>query len=274
MLLPIKDWTSEPGFIIYYHGFPNFGGGIVKSTFAIESNTVPQLVSQDTKPLPNDYESSFVAQSAMNPVAQNEFVITLIQDEDKELLDPQRIAHTRDGGDNFIDYSADLSDVLQAIIWSADGRYIYAVDASGDVARCRDFICEYRGTLPGGDSRENNFPRHLAVDTSNRDRLFAVTSNRDDFYNPRVVMSENGGRGWRDITGEGSLVETSSTGGAVTYIVDRVAVGTSNGVLVPNETGEEWELLAPGLPKVPIYDMVYDPTDDRLIIATLGRGVW
>jgi hypothetical protein len=68
-------------------------------------------------------------------------------------------------------------------------------------------------------------------------------------------------------------------GGSVVYIsnsagpVNTVAVGTSNGVLVPDGTNS-WRVLAAGLPTVAVLDMVYDETDDLLVVATLGRGVW
>jgi hypothetical protein len=54
--------------------------------------------------------------------------------------------------------------------------------------------------------------------------------------------------------------------------VNTVAVGTSNGVLVPSGVG--WKRLAPGLPKVAISQMVYEPMDDTLVVALYGRGVW
>jgi hypothetical protein len=55
--------------------------------------------------------------------------------------------------------------------------------------------------------------------------------------------------------------------------VNTVAVGTSNGVLVPDGS-DSWRVLVAGLPTVAVLDMVYDETDDLLVVATLGRGVW
>jgi hypothetical protein len=49
-----------------------------------------------------------------------------------------------------------------------------------------------------------------------------------------------------------------------------VAYGTSNGVLIPDGgLGVGWKVLLTGLPKVTtIMDMVYDETDDLLVVAT------
>jgi hypothetical protein len=35
-----------------------------------------------------------------------------------------------------------------------------------------------------------------------------------------------------------------------------------------------WKLLATDLPKVPVMDMLYEATSDKLVLVTLGRGVW
>jgi len=32
--------------------------------------------------------------------------------------------------------------------------------------------------------------------------------------------------------------------------------------------------LGDNLPNAPVYDMVYDVTDDVLVVGTLGRGAW
>jgi hypothetical protein len=54
-----------------------------------------------------------------------------------------------------------------------------------------------------------------------------------------------------------------------------VAYGTSNGVLIPDGgLGVGWKSISAGLPKVIIMDMVYDETDDLLVLSTMGRGVW
>jgi hypothetical protein len=92
-----------------------------------------------------------------------------------------------------------------------------------------------------------------------------------------VFKSTNGGADWIDTAD--SPLDTAALGGSVVYIsnsagtVNTVAVGTSNGVLVPDGTNS-WRVIAAGLPTVAVLDMVYDETDDLLVVATLGRGVW
>jgi hypothetical protein len=51
-------------------------------------------------------------------------------------------------------------------------------------------------------------------------------------------------------------------------------VGALNGVLVPDDGISGWKVLAVGWLKVLVYDIVYDETNDILIVATLGHSVW
>jgi RTX calcium-binding nonapeptide repeat (4 copies) len=39
-------------------------------------------------------------------------------------------------------------------------------------------------------------------------------------------------------------------------------------------TGASWHEFGAGLPNAPVTDIVFDPTDNRLVVSTLGRGAW
>jgi hypothetical protein len=165
------------------------------------------------------------------------------------------------------------------MVWSADGEHLYAVENSRRFISCQkpNLACSTKGTLPIGVKGVYR----LAVDKANNNIIFATVVqavlpyNLPDYRQPQAFMSEDGGTNWRDISVTGSLYNTASLGAAVVYMVNRVAFGTSNGVLVPDGGfGVGWQVLAPGLPKVAILEMVYEALDDTLVVATLGRGVW
>ena len=119
--------------------------------------------------------------------------------------------------------------------------------------------------------------RHLAVNPDNSNEVYAATTN-DDLSSPGVFVSTDGGSNWGDITIPGSPVDWAAIGGSVAYInkdtISAVVVGTSNGVYVFDSITMTWTLLAKDLPTVPVMDMLYEATDDRLVLGTLGRGVW
>ena len=56
-----------------------------------------------------------------------------------------------------------------------------------------------------------------------------------------------------------------------------IILGTSFGVYAANDTGTinvNWHELGVGVPSVIVSDIVDNKKDDRLVIATAGRGVW
>jgi ligand-binding sensor domain-containing protein len=123
----------------------------------------------------------------------------------------------------------------------------------------------------------------MAVDPNNTDRLVVVavsdTPGENKLNsNPQVFESVDGGSNWSKITGDDGPIENAYNGQAVAFLSQEgrsfLVVGTSNGVYVSKDNG--WALLGDvdGIPTVPIMDMTYSSEDDRLVIATLGRGVW
>lgn len=123
---------------------------------------------------------------------------------------------------------------------------------------------------------EGFVPVHMAADPNNTDRVVILAVLNRLSSDPQVMESVDGGSSWDDITVAGSPIDKAYSGQAVTFLSQRgisyLVVGTSEGVYV--RLGDDWELLAVGLPNVAVWDMVYTSEDDKLVIATLGRGVW
>lgn len=261
------DYTSDPELMFLYYGtqtYRNFVREAVDkatgTTASVSFLELPQL-------------AGFVSVAALNPFDATVFAVA---------TDETEIMLSRDRGNSFDDvYATPLTDIITAMVWSADGTLLYVTDGSS-VARCllnpTDLDC---GTVVASDDAFGaSSVRHLTMDPSDNSTVFAAsTANSRDFSSPAVFMSTDGGATWNDISVPGSLLNTASLGGSVAYIskasVSTVAVGTSNGVLVPDGgVGSGWRVLSPGLPKVAVLDMVYEPIDDTLVVATLGRGVW
>jgi len=221
----------------------------------------------------------------MNPADQSQIAVAVHRGD----LVSNHIEFTSDRGDNWnFPLRTPLGATISAMAWSGDGSALYLVDEVQNVARCVVFIsslsCARVGNVGAGF---NFFMRHMAVDPSDPRRLFlAAVRSKLDFRFPAMFSSNDGGSTWTDITISGSLLDQAPLGGAVAYIekvlelgdgstqmVSTVAFGTSRGVLFL-DGGLGWKLLANGLPTVTVMDMVYEPADDTLVAATLGRGVW
>jgi hypothetical protein len=55
---------------------------------------------------------------------------------------------------------------------------------------------------------------------------------------------------------------------------DLLYVGTDMGVFVSLNGGLSWEALQGGLPHTPVHDLVIQPRENEMVIATHARSVW
>ena len=87
-----------------------------------------------------------------------------------------------------------------------------------------------------------------------------------------VYKSTDGGETFTDITGDLPKI------GATWLLVrgEQLVVATTVGVFASRDkTGAEWGLLGRDLPAAPVFSMTFDPANkDRLVVASLGRGVY
>jgi hypothetical protein len=260
------DYKSDGAQIYLYYGYQNYGAFFRARVSTTTGNTLG--VTDIAANLPNS--PSFLSVTAMNPFDQK--ILAVAASVDVVMLSLDR------GSTTFINYGVFTGDTqITAMAWSANGEILYvAGGVTGKISSCalsNTGILNCSVKVPVG-----SFTRHLAVNPTNSAELFAATVG-SDHSSPAVFKSTIGGANWIDIDTAASPLDTAAMGGSVVYIsnsagpVNTVAVGTSNGVLVPDGTNS-WRVLAAGLPTVAVLDMVYDETDDLLVVATLGRGVW
>ena len=120
--------------------------------------------------------------------------------------------------------------------------------------------------------------------TGTNRRVEGVTINHSNPQNAFVIDASNvyrtgdAGVSWTNITGNlltlnpGALssvaMSTSNPDGSV-------IVGSDKGVFIsPGPLFTTWIPLGTGLPRAPVFDLEYDPTDQILIAGLMGRGAW
>jgi hypothetical protein len=167
---------------------------------------------------------------------------------------------------------------ITSMKWSGDGAFLYMIDSESNVARCTGIEALDCRLVSHIDGAVRVFD--LVIDPTHSNRLFVVSVDIEhDFRSPRVFQSNDGGQSWVDMTHPGSLLGRAQQAGGITYIqneaigADAVVVGTSSGILVLPRGGD-WRLLATGIPALLTLQLVYEPPDDTLVVATLGRGIW
>lgn len=95
---------------------------------------------------------------------------------------------------------------------------------------------------------------------------------RDDDFAPYIWKSEDFGNSWTSIAanipiGPVNVIREDPSNKKVLY------VGTDTGVYTSTDKGKSWSVLG-DLPTVYVHDLVIQPRDNILVIATHGRGIW
>lgn len=185
------------------------------------------------------------------------------------------------GASNSVYESMDQGDTVTEILplvtvnSSAGDPILYGVPGNADMLHIASGADVYRRTaahpspLVAVTQPNGLFIRDISIDPDNPSRLFAVSS-------ADVRFSDNAGTSWSQITDNLAALGASDfrTLEFVPGADDALVLGTGQGIFVAYEsTGFDWEALG-SPPNAPVFELIYDETDDVLVAAILGRGAW
>jgi hypothetical protein len=114
----------------------------------------------------------------------------------------------------------------------------------------------------------------IAVDPTDETAVWAGFTGVASGSFVNLWRSTNSGQKWTDWSAGIAQKHVNSVAvlkdGTNTYVL----AGTDDGVYVRGPSDSQMNLLASGLPKVPVYGLFVDNTNGKLYAATHGRGVW
>ena len=102
----------------------------------------------------------------------------------------------------------------------------------------------------------------------------ALDNHRNDDYHPYLFKTTDYGKTWTDVTanlpaeGEIQAVREDDRNPNLLF------VGTEFGLFVSTDGAKSWERFMNDLPEVPVDDILIQPRDRDLILATHGRSIW
>jgi photosystem II stability/assembly factor-like uncharacterized protein len=102
----------------------------------------------------------------------------------------------------------------------------------------------------------------------------SMDRRRQDDYRPYLFRSRNRGETFERVNGtlpfEGPVhvVRADAKNRGLLF------AGTEFGLYLSFDEGNHWQPFACGLPPVAVHDLLIHPTENELVIATHGRGVW
>jgi photosystem II stability/assembly factor-like uncharacterized protein len=175
------------------------------------------------------------------------------------------------------DFWVDISDIL----FSTDAIRAMAIAPSNPD---RIYVASReRGIYASEDGGENftrvldyapgwvRTTRELAVAPWDDQMLFVGVRR---FGANQVGMTPDAGETWEALDGDLPDVPVNSVAAAEVGANRFVFAATDRGVWVTCTMGEHWGLMGEAFPNVPTTDIQYDDRLTRVVVATMGRGVW
>jgi len=152
-----------------------------------------------------------------------------------------------------------------------DQDYIYTGSDDGSVYFTPDGGLNWNKI---SDDLPERWISSVAADPFNKSKVYVTLSGyRWDEYIPHVLMSENNGETWMDISGnlpEGPVNEIIIDPEKPSYLY----VATDMGVYYSSSDGETWDIASSGMPIIVVTDLrLHNPTR-TLFAATYGRGMY
>jgi photosystem II stability/assembly factor-like uncharacterized protein len=195
-------------------------------------------------------------------------------DPDHMFYATQRVYESLDGGLNWTPISDDLATTPWAIrslaVAPTDSDLLYAVTSDGGLHASSDGGRRWSRTRTGIGGWPR-IMRQIAVDPQDA-RTAYVADMR--FGGSKVLRTTDGGETWASVAGDLPDVPVASIAvhwsGGTRYLL----AGTDAGVYLSDDEGAIWERYGSGLPNAPAMDVVVDAARGRLVVSTLGRGMW
>jgi len=149
---------------------------------------------------------------------------------------------------------------------ASDSRVLYVGTDDGRVWTSRDLGATWTLVLSG-----QPWVTRVAPDALDANTVYVTLSGyRAGSYQPHVLVSHDGGLSWTDLSGN---LPQAPVNDVIVASGGRLFVATDQGVFTSPGDGT-WARLGQGLPLVPVDDIEYDPTHQRLVAATFGRSIY
>ncbi|PSR11401.1 MAG: hypothetical protein DA408_10830 [Bacteroidetes bacterium] len=98
--------------------------------------------------------------------------------------------------------------------------------------------------------------------------------HRSDNFAPWVFRTDDYGESWTNLGSSLPDHEVVRVVREDSRNADLLFLGTETGIWASVDAGQQWFRFMPGLPTVPVYDLLIHPRDHDLIAGTHGRSLW
>ena len=185
----------------------------------------------------------------------------------------QRIFRSLDGGSNWSALSGDLTNGAGAIrtlaLAPSNPNVLYAATNDGNVVVSTNGGTSFQTVLtnvPGWPRTT----REIFVDPGDAMRAYLAVSW---FGVAQIRRTTDGGQHWTDL--DQSLPDVPvNTIAELPSNPEQIFAGTDDGLWYSRNGGQSWTRYGTGLPRAAVIDILLEPSRNRIVVSTQGRGAW
>ncbi len=220
-------------------------------------------------------------------------------------LAAERLFMSDDMGNSWQTISPDLTAQIDRNTWQVMGKYwssdavrkdvstsLYGTLVSLDESPVKEGLL-YTGSDDGVIQVSNDNGKHwykidqfpkvpkytyvsdIFADRFDANTVYAAFDNRKrNDFKPYLLKSTDQGRSWKSIAGNLPDNEAVHSITQDTKNKNLLFAGTELGIYFSPDGGKKWIQLKNGIPDVAIRDIVIQPRENDLVLATFGRGIY
>jgi photosystem II stability/assembly factor-like uncharacterized protein len=113
---------------------------------------------------------------------------------------------------------------------------------------------------------------YIAVSSANANHVWVALSGYT--AGEKVYRTTNGGASWANISGSLPNLPVNTIAYQNNSTGDRVFIGTDIGVFATDNAHTDWQRYGAKLPNVMVHELEINYTNNKLVAATYGRGIW
>jgi hypothetical protein len=191
------------------------------------------------------------------------------------LYGAERVFLSTDAGATFSALSPDLTAGGSAAIRALDiapsnPSYVYAATNDGRILSSSDGGATFALRLTGIPG----WPRTTREITANpadpRTAYLAVSA----FGQAHIRRTTDAGATWQTLDGDLPDLPVNTISADARFVPPVLYAGTDSGLFRSIDDGAHWRYYGAGLPNAQVVDVRIDTPRQRLVIATMGRGIW
>lgn len=162
-----------------------------------------------------------------------------------------------------------LSDADAEILYYANIHVSYDSEPEGIVWRSRNAGKDWTDISKGLEGSKSMRVSSIAVHPADPDIL--LVSYGGNSPHAKIFLSSNGGSSWEDVSAGLGISGINR----LKYSKHGYAFAANDeGLYVFNQAEKNWSCFSKGLPIVPISDIAFDYCNQKIVIASFGRGLW